>query len=298
MYSSGAMEASGESESDGQAIRDVGPMEESDLREYGQSLGVNVDIEPELLWVVQEAFNAPLPASWTEHTDDEGRVYFFHEALSSSTWHHPMDAVYRELLGLIKQVRVEMVTASEADLAAVVQDHLRQVHQRALKGLEGWSGPYNSEAGEYYYNDELKVSTWESPLAEWEHELSIRHAVLCRCLLPAHMALGADGSASGLGTTASGPDLLQALKLPLGLVRRDTGDHPPETPSSNRSYHTARSIASSRSQQHSGRSAEKLSREVKKTSLDYVAEKQDGGMDDDFTFGSTNAVQMPSLEPQ
>ena len=33
----------------------------------------------DLLWVVQEAFNAPLPLSWTEYTDDEGRVYFFNQ---------------------------------------------------------------------------------------------------------------------------------------------------------------------------------------------------------------------------
>mmetsp|Transcript_2653 Transcript_2653/g.4917 ORF Transcript_2653/g.4917 Transcript_2653/m.4917 type:complete len:293 (-) Transcript_2653:53-931(-) len=292
------MESAGESASDAPPSSEVGPMEEADMREYGQSLGVDIDIEPDLLWVVQEAFNAPLPASWTEHTDDEGRVYFFHEATSQSTWHHPMDAVYRELLGLIKQVRMDMRTAGEAHLVEVVQHHLREVHQRALKGLEGWSGPYNSEAGEYYYNAELKVSTWESPLAEWEHELSIRHAVLCRCLLPAHMALGGDGSTSGLGTTASGPDLLQALKLPLNLIKRDTSDRPPDTPTSNRSFHTARSAASTRSQQHSGRSAEKLSREARKTSLGYVEEKQDQAVDEDYTFGSTNAVHMPSLEPK
>ena len=43
-------------------------------------LGVDLQQHSDLLWVVQEAFNAPLPLSWTEYTDDEGRVYFFNQA--------------------------------------------------------------------------------------------------------------------------------------------------------------------------------------------------------------------------
>eukprot|EP00435_Cladocopium_sp_Y103_P011799 s15_g3.t1 len=52
---------------------------ESDLLQYSQTLGVDLQQHSDLLWVVQEAFNAPLPLSWTEYTDDEGRVYFFNQ---------------------------------------------------------------------------------------------------------------------------------------------------------------------------------------------------------------------------
>ncbi|CAE7949475.1 nasB, partial [Symbiodinium sp. KB8] len=75
-----------------------GRREESDLLQYSQTLGIDLTQHSDLLWVVQEAFNAPLPLSWTEYTDDEGRVYFFNQSSSQSTWEHPMDAVYRELL--------------------------------------------------------------------------------------------------------------------------------------------------------------------------------------------------------
>eukprot|EP00434_Breviolum_minutum_P020681 symbB.v1.2.018235.t1/scaffold1444.1/size126574/4 len=75
-----------------------GRREESDLLQYSQTLGVDLQQHADLLWVVQEAFNAPLPLSWTEYTDDEGRVYFFNQSSSQSTWEHPMDSVYRELL--------------------------------------------------------------------------------------------------------------------------------------------------------------------------------------------------------
>eukprot|EP00928_Gymnodinium_smaydae_P088008 TRINITY_DN72170_c0_g1_i1.p1 TRINITY_DN72170_c0_g1~~TRINITY_DN72170_c0_g1_i1.p1 ORF type:complete len:331 (-),score=58.57 TRINITY_DN72170_c0_g1_i1:30-1022(-) len=247
------------------------PQEDADLREYADGLGVDLDVHGDLLWIVSDAFHAPLPVSWTEHTDDEGRCYFFHEGSGESTWEHPTDSVYREILSCMLSVRAQSPPLSSEQRAALIHDHLRQVHQRALVALEGWSGPYASEVGEYYYNKSLKVSTWESPVIAWEHELLIRHAALCRGLLPEQAAAGAEGSAAGgasssgagmagmPGAGSGGQDILQALQLPLNLVRREVED--PETPSTTRSYHTARSVLSTRSQQLSGRSGDKFARE-------------------------------------
>lgn len=36
-------------------------------------------------WTWHEAFNAPLPLSWTEYTDDEGRVYFFNQVFGAAS---------------------------------------------------------------------------------------------------------------------------------------------------------------------------------------------------------------------
>lgn len=36
-------------------------------------------------WTWHEAFNAPLPLSWTEYTDDEGRVYFFNQVFGAGS---------------------------------------------------------------------------------------------------------------------------------------------------------------------------------------------------------------------
>jgi len=246
----------------GQPNGDDAPRQDADLREYAESLGVDMDRDTDLLWVVEEAFHAPLPVSWTEHTDDEGRCYFFHEASNQSTWEHPTDAVYRELLGHVQQIRAEVTGLQQR--AVCVHDHLRQVHQRAMQAIEGWSGPYAAEVGEYFYNETLKVSTWENPVSEWEDELLIRHNVLCRCLLPEHVTISADGSICAAGgesslAGAAGTNLLQALQLPLGQVRRSDTADAPQTPSTTRSevtYHTARSMASTRSI-HSGRSGEK-----------------------------------------
>jgi len=232
--------------------------------------------------VAQEAFDAPLPASWSEHTDDEGRLYFFREASGESAWEHPMDGVYRELVEIVRQARTAECRYEPSDVEAsharLIHAHLREVHQRALDALEGWSGPYNSEEGDYYYNAHLRVSVWESPLAEWNHELVLRHSVLCRCLLPDRTVVGADGVVERLPaageTRLSGADLLRALQLPLELLRRGDNDDAPRTPSTSRDYHTARSgCSTTRSQLSTGRSGDKRTTSAGASPADGVSKR-------------------------
>merc|ERR1712187_465948 len=111
--------------------------------------------------------------------------------------------------------------------------------------LADWNGPYACEQGDYYYNDTLKVSSWENPVTEWEKELTARHAVLSRYLLPEQSARTGSSPSSG---AVRDVDLLQALRLQLGNLQRPgmvSGEAP--EPSTSRSFHTARSITSSRS---------------------------------------------------
>eukprot|EP00928_Gymnodinium_smaydae_P080344 TRINITY_DN6405_c0_g1_i1.p1 TRINITY_DN6405_c0_g1~~TRINITY_DN6405_c0_g1_i1.p1 ORF type:complete len:363 (+),score=57.39 TRINITY_DN6405_c0_g1_i1:235-1323(+) len=243
-----------EAEEDGAEAGDLA--EDADLCEYARTLGLDPEIDMDLLWVAQEAFAAPLPGGWAEYADETGRVYYFHETSSKTTWEHPMDEVFRDLLALVKNTRAEPL--GQAQRTAVVREHLQRAQRRALQELKVWSGPYASEQGDYYYNEELKASTWESPITEWQNELTLRHDVLTRCLLgesggslgasEAHGSgpVGLSGGA-GAGSAYSG-DLLETLRLPLGLVRRESlGGEVPGTPSTSRTFYTARSAASSRS---------------------------------------------------
>lgn len=259
----------------------------ADLHAYGLSLGVDLDVdgEEDLLWAVREAFNAPLPNSWTEYMDDSGRAYYVKEGSSQSTWEHPMDEVYRELLQLIKQFRRRSLKASEAERVEVVRDHLKQVHQRAKNELAGWSGPYSSEQGDYYYNEMLKASTWECPVAEWETELKTRHVVLSRYLLPEQVPRGAGGDGAHQSTACAEyqVDLLQALRLQLGNLQRDSLS--PEDvpfPSASRSFHTARSGCSSRSGR-SQKSKDHKERKARGQMLSTVTGEAAQPSDGDFT---------------
>lgn len=258
-------------------------IDDVELHEYGQTLGADIGAESEMRWVVEEAFNARLPASWTEHQDGEGRVYFFQESSNQSSWEHPLDGVYRELIGLVKQVIADFGLAADTENArlAIVQDHLTKVHQQAVERLEGWSGPYTAEAGEYYYNAALSLSTWESPLLEWEQELTLRHAVLCKCLLPDPPDALADNGNSPREL------LLTSLKLPLSTIKRDVNSEgQPDTPSA-RSFHTPRSAESARSQR-SGRISQQnnLARVEERRASSRGVGEDDG--ENEFTFGGTN----------
>lgn len=210
--------------------------EETDLQEYARSLGADASDE-ELLWVVREAFEAPLPSSWTEHVDAEGRVYFFNKVSEESTWSHPMDCVYRELIALIIDVRSKTSSEEVEARAHAVREHLMEVHGRSLSQLEGWSGPYSSETGQYYYNERLQQSTWMSPISAWEYELAVRHSVLHRSLLP-----GFQWPEEPPAAEEGIADLLTTpwLNLPAGLARAEEDEK-----SSARSFYTARDSARS-----------------------------------------------------
>ena len=39
-----------------------------------------------------------VPIDWVEHTDDEGAVFYYNKDTGKSTWEHPMDVFYRQVL--------------------------------------------------------------------------------------------------------------------------------------------------------------------------------------------------------
>eukprot|EP00933_Yihiella_yeosuensis_P045139 TRINITY_DN40461_c0_g1_i1.p1 TRINITY_DN40461_c0_g1~~TRINITY_DN40461_c0_g1_i1.p1 ORF type:complete len:393 (+),score=64.10 TRINITY_DN40461_c0_g1_i1:31-1179(+) len=224
-----------------------------DFLEYAKSMGVDVNVDIELVPVVRDAFVASLPLSWTEHTDAEGRIYFFHQATQASSWSHPMDTVFRELIQLIKSLRSQGAKQSEDSLSQAIQAHLEQVHEGAIGQLEGWSGPYTSEEGQYYYHAGSEVSSWHNPVDEWRGELALRQQVLYRVLLPGQLpqteALG--DAHVGVKEDDGGSVPLPPLPLNVGLPRDDA----PPSPCSARSFRTcisARSQVSVRSRRGGG----------------------------------------------
>ncbi|CAD7969483.1 unnamed protein product [Amoebophrya sp. A120] len=287
-----------------------------------------------LLRIMQEAYIAPLPPNWAEFSDPEGRIYFYNYATEQSSWAHPTDRTYRELIQMVKKVRsVPGPGVPKDEISRIIDVHLQGVHQRALEAIAGFSGPYQSEDGghEYYYNEITKVSTWESPVTEWEHNISTRYHVLYRCLLePLERAetdqLQADANSSEGGTpsASSKPNSVipPKLQLPLHLVSGGGGSSSstggasssssltksasisttgssllaPPTPSTTRSYHTARSQGSARNSSARANKVGRRSREVagggttgnllqpKPPEPDDTSEEEDEPFN--FTFGS------------
>jgi centrosomal protein CEP164 len=69
-----------------------------ELDEYAQWLGIDVDKEPELMFLAREGLKAPLPDDWKPCKTDSGDVYYFNFTSGESIWEHPLDEHFKKRL--------------------------------------------------------------------------------------------------------------------------------------------------------------------------------------------------------
>ncbi|KAM4016238.1 centrosomal protein of 164 kDa isoform 2-T4 [Anomaloglossus baeobatrachus] len=72
--------------------------QEHEIQEYARMIGIDPDAEAELMWLAREGIVAPLPPDWKPCQDVTGDIYYFNFATGQSTWDHPIDEHYRELV--------------------------------------------------------------------------------------------------------------------------------------------------------------------------------------------------------
>ncbi|XP_060107310.1 centrosomal protein of 164 kDa [Heteronotia binoei] len=71
---------------------------EQEILEFARMIGIEPAHEPELMWLAREGIVAPLPAEWKPCQDITGDIYYFNFANGQSTWDHPCDEHYRQLV--------------------------------------------------------------------------------------------------------------------------------------------------------------------------------------------------------
>lgn len=70
-----------------------------EVLEYARRLGIDPDTEPHLLELAREGLMAALPKGWSPcYHEASGAWYYYEAATGITTWEHPMDAVYKELV--------------------------------------------------------------------------------------------------------------------------------------------------------------------------------------------------------
>ena len=74
-----------------------------EIMEFAEYLGMDPVEDGDLLWIAEQARNAPLPAPWSEHQDEGGNTYYYNSATDDSVWEHPLDEYYRNLYRKHKQ---------------------------------------------------------------------------------------------------------------------------------------------------------------------------------------------------
>ncbi|NXG39025.1 CE164 protein, partial [Dromaius novaehollandiae] len=71
---------------------------EQEIQDFAREIGIDPEKEPELMWLAREGIVAPLPPEWKPCQDITGDIYYFNFANGQSTWDHPCDDHYRELV--------------------------------------------------------------------------------------------------------------------------------------------------------------------------------------------------------
>jgi hypothetical protein len=65
--------------------------------EYAEWLGIDTELEPDMLWIAREGLTAELPANWRLCFSEGDEPYYFNETTGDSTWSHPLDGFYQRL---------------------------------------------------------------------------------------------------------------------------------------------------------------------------------------------------------
>ncbi|XP_053819391.1 centrosomal protein of 164 kDa isoform X2 [Vidua chalybeata] len=74
------------------------PMEQ-EIRDFAPTIGIDPDKESELLWLARECLVTPMPPEWKACQDIAGGdIYFFNFESGLSSWEHPCDEHYKQLV--------------------------------------------------------------------------------------------------------------------------------------------------------------------------------------------------------
>ena len=68
----------------------------SDVLEYAENLGMDIHADSHLLWIADEALQAPEPQGWEQRLDPKGGVYYYHPTTGMSLSQHPLDHHYQQ----------------------------------------------------------------------------------------------------------------------------------------------------------------------------------------------------------
>lgn len=74
--------------------QDYEPSDE-EIQEYAEYIGIDVEKEPDLMWIAKEGLRAPLPEGWRACQTDGNEVYYFDFKSGESLWDHPLDEHYK-----------------------------------------------------------------------------------------------------------------------------------------------------------------------------------------------------------
>lgn len=150
-----------------------------ELIAYARYLGIDPIVDGDLMWITDEALNAPLPSEWTEHHDSSDRVFYYNVQTHASSWTHPLEQLHRDTYKCIVNFRSGDVSKDERmqeleKLRAKCEEAEREAH----KELQAWSEHTDEQGQKFYYNREHQRSVWTDPRPARCHALYLQMKAL------------------------------------------------------------------------------------------------------------------------
>lgn len=144
-------------------------MPAEDVSQHAEYLGFNLGSNPELLWLAEEACDAPLPAGWASHTDAEGELFYYSTTDNSahtSTYDHPLDNHFKTLYAILSS---ERSTQTELPAAAFDRRHTPTIYEEGeehqQQGGTGESADAETDSGD----DDSDTAAFSTPSKLLEH---------------------------------------------------------------------------------------------------------------------------------
>ncbi len=66
------------------------------MLEYAVYLGMDLNVDLELLWIADEALQAEDPEGWDQAESPNGDMYYIHSVTQQVLWQHPLDYSYQQ----------------------------------------------------------------------------------------------------------------------------------------------------------------------------------------------------------
>nr|VZI25881.1 unnamed protein product [Spirometra erinaceieuropaei] len=97
---------------------------EEEILMYATSIGIDVEKEPELIYLAREGISAPLPEGWSAIQDKDNNIFYHECSTGRTTQDHPMDALYRKLVTDARKRKTTNATNTNAGTTAVTDQKL------------------------------------------------------------------------------------------------------------------------------------------------------------------------------
>lgn len=153
-------------------------MTKRELMAYARYLGIDPEVDDDLLWIAEEALLAPVPAEWSEHLDSCDRVFYYNARVRTSSWTHPLEQAHRDTYKNLLGCR--NINLSDAE-RAVERESLRrrceEAEREAREELLAWSEHADEHGRKFFYKRCQRRSSWTEPMPALHHMIFLSQQV-------------------------------------------------------------------------------------------------------------------------